>query len=355
MGKAFLRVLAACGVCTSITAYSQVGGTHTFAFLDLPNSARIASLGGKMVAITDDDPDLVYFNPSLLNPGMDQHLALSYINYFAGINYGYASYSKSVQGIGNFSAAMHYVNYGEFTAATETGIITGQFQAAEYALHLVYSRPIDSNFTVGITLKPIYSSLEDYQSFGLATDLGASYHSSDNLFTASIVLRNLGFQFKSYYNQQQEPLPFDIEIGISQKLGHAPFRFIFTADQLQKPDLNYTLPDNLQKVDPVTGLPIKQNALASFSDKLMRHLLAGVEFFPIRGFTFRMGYNYQRRQELQVEARSGMVGFSWGFGLKISKFNLNYGRATYHLGGASNHFSVSANLSDFYHRKTETN
>ena len=329
---------------------AQVGGTHTYAFLDLPNSARIASLGGKMAAITDDDPDLVYFNPALLSAAMDQHIALNYISYLADINYGYVSYSRSYASTGNFSVAMHYVNYGQFTAATETGLITGHFQAAEYALNLVYSRTIDSFFTVGITLKPVYSSLEDYQSVGLATDLGASYHTADNLFTAALVIRNLGFQFRTYYQSQQEALPLDIEIGLSQKLRHAPFLFVFTADQLQQPDLTYTLPDNLQKIDPVTGLPVKQNALAVFSDKLMRHMLLGVEFFPIRGFTLRMGYNYQRRQELIVESRSGMVGFSWGFGLKISKFSLNYGRATYHLGGATNHFSISTNLSDFYRK-----
>ena len=48
-----------------------------------------------------------------------------------------------------------------------------------------------------------------------------------------------------------------------------------------------------------------------------------------------------------------MVGFSWGFGIKISKFHFSYGRATYHLAGGSNHFSLSTNLSDFYHKKQE--
>jgi hypothetical protein len=47
-----------------------------------------------------------------------------------------------------------------------------------------------------------------------------------------------------------------------------------------------------------------------------------------------------------------MVGFSYGFGIKISKFHLSYGRATYHLAGASNHFSISTNFSSFYKDQT---
>ncbi len=330
----------------------QVGGTHTYAFLDLTNSARIASLGGKLIAVYDDDLNLPYFNPSLLNPQMDNHLVLNYVNYFTDVNYGYASFANTYQGIGTFSAGLHYINYGTFIAANETGLITGTFKASEYALNLMYSRELDSCFTIGINMKPIYSSLENYQSYGLATDVGITYHTVDQLFIASLVVRNLGFQFKSYYNANQEPLPLEIEAGVSQRLQFAPFRFLLTLQQMQRPDLTYKLPDNQQKIDPITGLPIKNPALSVLSDKILRHMIFGVEFIPIKSFYFRAGLNYERRKELMIDTQPGMVGFSWGFGLKISKFQLSYGRATYHLAGASNHFSINVNLSEFI-RKNE--
>jgi len=304
-----------------------------------------------MVPIYDDDLSLPYFNPSLLNPQMENHLVLNYVNYFADINYGYASYSNYYPGIGTFAAGIHYINYGDFTAANETGIITGSFTASEYALNLMYSREIDSSFTVGINLKPIYSSLENYQSYGMATDLGLTYHSSDHLFVASVVLRNLGMQFKTYYNSQQEPLPFEIEIGVSQRLQFAPFRFMLTLQQMQKPDLTYTKPLNQQQLDPVTGEPVPSSELAVLSDKVLRHMIFGVEFLPLKCFYFRAGLNYERRKELMVDTKPGMVGFSWGFGLKISKFQLSYGRATYHLAGASNLFSIDVNLSELIGKK----
>jgi hypothetical protein len=81
-------------------------------------------------------------------------------------------------------------------------------------------------------------------------------------------------------------------------------------------------------------------------------MILGVEFIPIKSFYFRAGLNYERRKELMIDTQPGMVGFSWGFGLKISKFQLSYGRATYHMAGASNHFSININLSEFI-RKNE--
>jgi hypothetical protein len=330
----------------SLVVKSQVGGTHTYAFLDLTNSARIASLGGKLVSIYDDDLNLPYFNPSLLNPKMDNHIVLNYVDYFEDIYYGYASYARSIPGIGTFAAGIHYINYGDFIAANEIGEITGNFKASEYALNLMYSKEIDSSFTVGINVKPIYSSLENYQSYGLATDLGISYHTANQLFVASLVLRNIGFQFKSYYDSQQEPLPFEIELGVSQRLQFAPFRFIFTLQQMQKPDLTYTKPEDQQKIDPITGLAVQEGALAVLSDKILRHMILGLEFIPIKSFSFRAGLNYERRKELMIDTRPGTVGFSWGFGLNLSKFQLSYGRAAYHLAGASNHLSISLNLSE---------
>ena len=140
---------------------AQKGGESTYSFLGLTNAARVAALGGEMVSLMDDDINLVFHNPALLSPGMHTNLGLSYVNYFAGVNYGYASYAYSAGEIGNFAAGMHYVNYGTFDRTDELGVSQGTFRASEYALNLYYSRSfLDSALSAGVTLKPIYSSLE---------------------------------------------------------------------------------------------------------------------------------------------------------------------------------------------------
>lgn len=332
----------------SLPASGQLGGSSTYAFLNLTHSARVASLGGKVVSINDDDLNLPFHNPATLNEKMSNQLVLNYVNYFSDINFGYVSYARNFGETGDFALGLNYINYGKFIAADRTGNITGEFRAAEYCFNMIYSKALDSLFRIGINVKPVYSVLESYHSFGLLADIGLTYTSREGLFSAGLVFRNAGLQVKPYHDGHREPVPFEILLGFSQKLMHAPFRFSVVAHNLQKPNLSYTDPaKNSGDFDPITGEPIPENKLEKLADNIMRHLIFGVEFTPLENFYLRAGYNYQRRQELKISSRTAMVGFSWGFGIRISKFHLNYGRASYHLAGASNHFSLSTNISSF--------
>lgn len=335
------------------TITAQVGGDYTYTFLNQTNSARVAALGGKSVALPGEDLNMPFHNPSLLSKEMDNHLVLNYVGYFADINYGYASYARSYEGIGNFAAGLHYINYGDFPYADVYGVRNGYFKASEYALNLIYSRKIDSLLTLGVNLKPIYTTFESYTSFGLAADVGLTYYNPDKLFSAALVLKNMGLQLSTYYGgAEREKLPFEIQAGFSQKLAYAPFRFSFLFQHLQKWDLQYesTLnDDNNLGFDEEETLTRSQK-IEDFGDNLLRHVIFGLEFMPGENFYVSLGYNYLRRQELKISSRPGMVGFSWGFGFRLSKFHFSYGRASYHLAGASNHFSLSTNLSEFYRR-----
>ncbi len=347
MNKRFLIVFASLLLTAELN--SQPGG-KAFQFLEITNSARVAALGGKAVAATDDDLNFPFHNPSLLTSSMHNNLVLNYVDYFAGINYGYASYSRSYEGIGSFAAGIHYLNYGKFIGADEIGTITSEFRAADYALNLIYSRQLDSLFTIGVNLKPIYSSLESYSSVAIALDAGITYHNQEKLFTASLVIKNLGTQITTYFpNGEREPLPFEILMGLSLKLKHAPFRFYIVAEHLETFDLTYkTEKDKKDEIDPFTGEEIREDKLNIFLDKFMRHIILGTELNITDNFVLRFGYNYRRRQEMKIDTRIGTVGFSWGVGIKIYKFHLSYARPTFHQAGAPNHFSVSMNLSEFY-------
>lgn len=347
MSKRFLVVFTVLLLSNGLK--SQPGG-KAFQFLEITNSARVAALGGKAVAAGDDDLNLPFHNPSLLASSMHNNLVLNYVDYFAGINYGYASYSRSYENIGNFAIGIHYLNYGKFIGADEIGIKTSEFRAADYAFNLIYSRPLDSLFTIGINVKPIYSNLESYSSVAFALDAGITYHNPDKLFTASLVIKNLGTQITTYYpNGEREPLPFEILMGLSLKLKHAPFKFYIVAEHLETFDLTYkTEKDKEDEIDPFTGEEFKEDKLNVFLDKFMRHIILGTELNITDNFVLRFGYNYRRRQEMKINTKIGTVGFSWGVGIKIYKFHLSYARSTFHQAGAPNHFSVSMNLSEFY-------
>jgi hypothetical protein len=359
-----LIVLIAFFVLTAPMVFSQVGGESTYRFLELTNSARMAALGGNQVAINDStDLNISYNNPSLLMPGMRNMLAVNYVGYFAGVNYGYGAYSFKTPLPGNFAVGMHYINYGEFIGADELGQKTNPFNAAEYALNLIWSNEIKMPFTkkdslfydastdsakvmrnkritYGVNLKPLLSTLESYQSVGIAADLGVSYFSRNGLTVASLVARNIGTQISTYYEgAERENIPFDLQFGISQKLQHAPIRFAATMQQLQK----WTLASPEQ----VKGGGNKEDG---FGKKFMRHMILGVELLPSPNFTIRAGYNYQIRQDLKYDEKMSTVGLSWGFGFKISRFHFNYGSGRYHLAGATNVVSLAINLRDDFKR-----
>ena len=316
-----------------ITSYSQTGGDNVYEFLNLTTSGYVSSLGGTNVSVTGNNINLAYHNPALLNPSMNNSLALNYVNYFAGINYGLAMYSRSFENTGSFAAGLTYLNYGSFTEADESGNITGSFKAAEYAFSFIYSRAIDSLISIGINFKPVLSNLEKYTSIGFAFDFGASYHNRSNLFSAGLVIKNAGYQITTYAGESHEKLPFEIQAGISQRLAHAPFRFSLTLRHLEKYDLTH------QYIVPATtGDDVKKSS--DLAENLLRHAILGVELIPHKNFYLCAGYNYQRRREMQVESKVASVGLSWGFGINTSWLDVELGRATYHLAGSSTNLSL---------------
>jgi hypothetical protein len=280
------------------------------------------------------DLNLAWHNPALLTQSMDKSLTINYVNYFAGVNYGMTMYSRSFPTIGNFAAGITYLNYGSFKEADESGNITGTFSAAEYALSFIYSRNIDSLFSIGANLKPILSHLEKYTSFGFALDIGASYHSRNNLFSAGLVIKNAGMQITSYAGEKKEKLPFEIQAGLSQKLAHAPLRFSLTLRHLEKYDLTYSYSNN------TGGTTASASSASGIGENLLRHAILGAELIPHKNFYLSAGYNYQRRRELQVDSKVSTAGFSWGFGINTSFLSIGFGRATFHLAGSSNHISL---------------
>ncbi len=226
--------------------FSQIGGDHVYEFLNLTNSARAGGLGGNLISVKDNDLSLIYGNPSLLNEKMDNHLMLSYVNYFADINYGFISYARDYGKFGTFAAGIHYINYGNFIAADPTGLITGEFSSSEYSLNILWGKAITKNLSFGANIKPVYSVFELYESFGLASDIGLTWFNEKSGFTAAVVVKNIGLQISTYYGEERGPIPFEIQAGISKKLSHAPFRLSVISTKLEKWDLHIPIHKTVQ-------------------------------------------------------------------------------------------------------------
>ncbi|CAN5304000.1 type IX secretion system protein PorQ [soil metagenome] len=331
---------------------AQIGGSAAFPSLDLPLSARAAALGGNCMAINDNDINLATWNPSMLNPTMSTQLTFSFADYFSDVKYGYAGFAYDVKKVGTFALTATRLDYGKFRETDNTGAIIGEFSAGEYGINAGYSRKLDSNFTVGANLKFVQSNLYLWKANGVAVDLGANYKIPKSDFTTSILVRNMGRMMDAYTYGDNEKLPFEVEAGMAFKPKHMPFRFSFAFTNLQKWDLTYIdLNNPPELVDPLTGDSIHVSHFKTFGDKFGRHLVVGGELLIGKAVSIRFGYNYMRRKELLIDAKHGAVGFSFGCGIHVYKFNFSYAHASYHLAGGTNTFTLTTSLSDFYSKK----
>ena len=330
-----------------VSGYSQIGGNYAYSFLEKPVSARIAALGTNVSSIDDNDVNIGFVNPSLINANMHNDISLAYVNFFGGINYGFGQYARSFEKAGNFLATVQYYDYGTFDYADDGGNKGGTFGAQDFAMNIGWGRQLDSNFSIGATAKLIYSYYESYNSLGLAVDVAGSYKSKTG-WMMSLVASNIGMQLKTYNSGERDPLPFNMQFAIAKKLEHVPFLFSLVYDHIEKWDLSYEDPANPSgTVDPITGEVTPKSDLAKFGDNFMKHLVFGGEIYIGKNLVLRGSYNYRRRAELKVEDKLGMVGFSWGIGVRISKFKINYSRSTYHLVGSPNYLSLSFDLDSF--------
>jgi hypothetical protein len=317
--------------------FAQIGGTTVYQLLNLPPTARSAALGGWVPGAWDNDPALVYHNPALANPKMNNQLSLNYSNYLADIKYGYLAFAHDFGKWGTPVIGLQYINYGTFIEANEFGDILGNFSAAEYSLNLSYGYSPDSLFSVGFTIRPIYSVLERYTSWGIGTDFGFLYHSANNRFAFSAAVRNFGSQLTTYSTPEREKLPFEILAGINFKLKYAPFRLHLTARNLQQYNLrpvSAALPDDASLLKK-SG----QNVLLALD-----HVVAAVEFVPGDLISIRIGYNFLRRTELRMADFGGASGFSFGAGLNFGKITIDYALSSYHVSGLTHSLSLHANL-----------
>lgn len=335
---------------------AQVGGDNVFEFLNFSPSARITALGGQLITVRDDDVNLAYANPAALNERMHQQLSFNHNIHLAGIGHGYFAYAHHVEKWQTtFHGGIQYLDYGDFQRADENGTIDGTFDAKEYAFTLGGGRRIADNYTIGANLKFISSQLESYQSLGLTADFALMYQADEQPFSFSFLLKNAGTQLTQYRleNPIREDLPFEIQTGIAYRLRYLPLRLSMIYHDLQRWNITYDDPNNPDESTFFLGQEPTVESDNFFFDNLMRHFIFSGEFLfgKNENFRVRFGYNHQRRQELAVRNLRSLAGFSFGLGLKINRFRIEYGQGVYHLGGSMNHFSISTNLREFKGRK----
>ena len=315
----FYILLALLVAILPVSAQIKGAGSSVFHFLNLPASARLNALGGENVSISDDDISMAFINPALLTAHTDKVLQLNYAYYLAGTMFGSVMYGHNYKE-NYFAAGIHYLDYGQMAYADEFGNLLGTtFTAKDICVNLMYARQLGPQFRVGATLKPIFSVYEQYNSFALGADIGGHFQTEDSTFQMGLALRNIGWQLKSFYEedygQHTEMLPLNLELGLNYRLAHAPLRFSLTIHNLQH-----------WNIAPA-GEEVK------WFDMLFRHTIWAVDIVP--------------NAEMNITNVRSMAGLGLGLGMKIYKFRLGFAMSQYTKSNFTYQVSLSTDINSF--------
>ena len=330
---------------------AQVGGSYTYSFLNLSPSARVSGLAGFALTHVDRDLTVGYQNPAAYNPEMHRRIAFAHAFYPAGIQHGYAAYAHHSEKLNTtFGGGILYRSYGRMQRTDPTGAQQGGFSASDYIIQAGASWHSSDKLSYGANLKLIYSQLESYSSVGMAADLAVTYNDTASMFTATLLFKNAGAQFKPYTPGQRESIPLDIQVAVSKRLRHLPLRISAVVHDIHRGDIRYDDPNAVDDSQLFFGEEEPEEP-GYIADKIFRHIAFSGEFYFGESFRVRLGYDHQGRGELGVDSRPALTGFAGGFGLRIKQFHLDYGHVVHHLSGRNNHLTVTTSLSDFGSKK----
>ena len=168
---------------TARSAAQTLGGNSVFNFLKLSNTPQLTALGGVNVSQTSDDVGLVFNNPALLKPSMHTQMNAVFNNFYGGIKVYHLSLGYRNEKLNtNFSWGLNYFGYGNTSETDASGNVFGKFRPTDWVMQVSASRSYMEHWNYGATLKFINSNYGQYNSNGLAIDIGVLFNDSSKLF-----------------------------------------------------------------------------------------------------------------------------------------------------------------------------
>lgn len=294
--------------CAAMTVSAQ-DSDNVFNFLRLPASAHVSALGGDNISLVENDASLVFHNPALISYVSDKTLNLNAMTYMEGSVTASASFTKALGDRATWGVQGRFISYGEMKETTVTGEQTGTFGARDVALSGSFAYGLAERLSGGVTAKMVGSFIGSYSSLGVLVDLGLNYYDADREWSFSAVARNLGGQVKAY-EDDFEPVPLDLQLGVSKRLIGSPLRFSATLVRLN--DWQYGLG---------------------------KHLVVGADLLLGEQFYIAAGYNPLRAAQMKIKSGDGEsnhgAALSLGAGMTLERLQLHLAYAKYHVSSTS--------------------
>lgn len=326
-------------------AAQTLGGSSVFNFLKLSSTPQLTALGGVNISQTSNDIGLAFNNPALLKPEMHTQMNAVFNDFYGGIKLYHLSLGYHNKKLNtNFSWGLNYFSYGNVQETDAAGNVLGKFRPTDWVMQVSASRSYLQKWNYGGTLKFISSNYGQYRSNGVAMDVGILFYDSSKLFSVSALVKNLGFQLKKYNGSSADDLPFDLQIGITKKLEHAPFSFSLTVQRAHQFDIRY----DDTTFNNENGFESGSTKKFSFG-KLISHFVLASTIYLGGRVEVQAGYNFLRRKELNIgNAGNGLNGFSMGVGAKFGKLQIRYARTYYQSNSTFNQLGINMQLNQYF-------
>ncbi|MGX5820140.1 type IX secretion system outer membrane channel protein PorV [Chitinophaga lutea] len=310
-------------------------------FLRISPDARSGAMGDVGVAISPD-ANSVYWNLSKLpfapkkaavavtyTPWLKELVSDVFLAQLAGY-----TQIDDLQAIGG---SLRYFSLGDIDFVDIGGQPNGSFKPREFAIDAGYSRKLSDNFSMGVALRYIHSSLAsgmtpDLQAIrpgrAVAADLTGFYTKTiekdngvNNVWNLGFAITNIGNRISYTQSAQKDFLPTNLGIGTAYTIGLDEYNKVTFALDINKllvptPAGDSTYPDKgaLEGIFSSFG-----DAPGGFKEELHELMYSiGGEYWYNDQFAVRAGYYNEHK------TKGNRRYFTAGLGVKYDIFGLNF-------------------------------
>ncbi|MGN6639192.1 MAG: type IX secretion system outer membrane channel protein PorV, partial [Mucilaginibacter sp.] len=339
----FAGILFCISVLFPYISYSQsninTNGTNSSAiqtavpFLLITPDSRSGAMGEAGVA-TSPDVNANFWNPSKLAflEGGQDYLSISYSPWLRSlvpdVSLSYVSYAHQLDDRNTIGASLRYFNLGSVDLRDNQQTPEGTYIPNEFSVDGSFARKFGDEFSLGLTLRYIHSSLSNVPFSGqqvkagnaVAADISFFYKhqveefGDDALISIGSNISNIGTKISYTDNGTKYFLPTNWKLGVANTVNMDDYnQFTVTLDMNK-----LLVPTNGSDQSVPAGI------FSSFSDTGLSGELQeisfspGVEYWYNKMFALRAGYYYQNPN------RGGLHYVTLGTGFKYDIFGFDF-------------------------------
>ena len=299
------------GACLALPAARADALASGADFLSVQVPARPAALGGAFVAY-HDDPNAFLWDPAALGALTEPLLGATQFTSVGDTNFDEAAFAQPLRiwdsdaGLG---LGVQYDSTSNFDQIDASGNNLGPVANYDLLMDLAGGLAISPTLRLGVGGKLFSSRLQEFQSHGLAVDVGGQADMGSKV-TLGASFDNLGLQ--QAYDQTADPLPTVLELGARVQAVDTPMIQVNGAAELDRP---------WSGENPIT-------------------LGLGLEYSVMHAVVFRAGW----RLGQDLGALSLGLGFRW------RGMTLDYAYDSLGNLGLTNRFSLGVELGTLFQR-----